>query len=185
MVERGNEREVKLAFDSPGIARATILGIGAGPLRARRLQDDTLYDTPSASLRDRGAVLRLREDGPYSAVTLKGPAEAALTKVREEHEAGVTDPAVLRRVFAAIGLAPWFRYQKYREEFSAAGVTIAVDETPVGTFVELEGSEEDILAVAAALGRVPADFILDSYRTLFLRHTAGCDTPSDMVFPTP
>ena len=61
----------------------------------------------------------------------------------------------MRRVFAAVGLEPWFRYQKYREEFSAPGVTIAVDETPVGTFVELEGTEAGILATAAALGRIP------------------------------
>jgi len=53
---------------------------------------------------------------------------------------------------------------------------------PVGTFVELEGSEEGILAAAAALGRAPADFIVDSYRTLFLRHTAGAT--GEMVFPT-
>ena len=176
------EREIKLAFDSPGTARAAILAIGAVPLRARRLQDDTLYDTPSATLRGSGAMLRLREDGAYSAVTLKGPAESALMKVREEHETGVSDLAVLRRVFDAVGLAPWFRYQKYREEFSAPGITIAVDETPVGTFVELEGSEDGILAAAAALGRVPADFIVDSYRTLFLRCSAG-DAAGEMVFP--
>ena len=175
------EREIKLAFDSPGIARTAILAIGAVPLRARRLQDDTLYDTPSATLRGSGAMLRLREDGAFSAVTLKGPAESALMKVREEHETSVSDLAVLRRVFGAVGLAPWFRYQKYREEFSAPGITIAVDETPVGTFVELEGSEEGILAAAAALGRVPADFIVDSYRTLFLRCSAG----GEMVFPVP
>ena len=179
------EREIKLAFDSPSIARAAILGIGAVPLRARRLQDDTLYDTTAATLRDSGAVLRLREDGAQSAVTLKGPAESTLMKVREEYETNVSDLGVLRRVFDAVGLAPWFRYQKYREEFSAPGVTIAVDETPVGTFVELEGSEDGILAVAAALGRAPADFIVDSYRTLFLRYAAGRDITGEMVFPAP
>jgi adenylate cyclase, class 2 len=177
------EREVKLAFESPGAARAAIVGIGAVPLRARRLQDDTLYDTAAATLRDRGAVLRLRDDGSHSAVTLKGPVESALMKVREEHESAVGDLAVLRRVFGEVGLVPWFRYQKYREEFSAPGVTIAVDETPVGTFVELEGSEAGILAAAAALGRTPGDFILDSYRTLFLRFAAGREPAGDMVFP--
>jgi adenylate cyclase, class 2 len=178
------EREIKLAFDSPGHARAAILAIGAVPLRARRLQDDTLYDTPSATLRHRGAVLRLRDDGALSAVTLKGPAETTLIKVREEHETGVGDLAVMRRVFGAIGLAPWFRYQKYREEFSVPGVTIAVDETPVGTFVELEGAEEAIFATAAALGRTSRDFILDSYRTLFLSRAPAGEAGGDMVFPT-
>jgi adenylate cyclase class 2 len=176
------EREVKLAFESPGAARAAILAIGAVPLRARRLQDDTLYDTAAATLRDRGAMLRLRDDGALSAVTLKGPAETGLTKVREEHETAVGDLTVLRRVFSAVGLSPWFRYQKYREEFSAPGLVIAIDETPVGTFVELEGAEESIVSTAAALGRRPSDFILDSYRTLFVR-SAGLGPGSEMLFP--
>lgn len=178
------EREVKLAFDSPGLARAAILGIGAVPLRARRLQDDTLYDTPSATLRDSGAVLRLREDGASSAVTLKGPAEAALMKVREEYEASVSDLAVLRRVFGAVGLSPWFRYQKYREEYAAAELTIAIDETPVGTFVEIEGGEEAIVAMTHALGRTPADFVLDSYYRLFMKRREQYGLAGDqMVFP--
>ena len=64
----------------------------------------------------------------------------------------------------------WFRYEKYREEFSAEDVIIAIDETPVGTFVEIEGGEEHIHQTAAALGKTPDDYILDSYRTLFVQH---------------
>lgn len=179
------EREIKLAFESPGHARAAILAIGAAPLRARRLQDDTLYDTPTASLRGGGRVLRLRADGTHGAITLKGPATSTTMKVREEHETEVHDLDVVRRVFAELGLEPWFRYQKYREEFAAPGVTIAVDETPMGTFVEIEGTEAGILATAAALGRSPHDFVLDSYRTLFVARAATQGlTGRDMVFPS-
>jgi len=178
------EREIKLAFESPGDARAAIFASGAAPFRARRLQDDTLYDTPTASLRDGGRVLRLRADGAQAAITLKGPATATTMKVRDEHETAVQDLDVMRRVFAEIGLEPWFRYQKYREEFTAPGVTIALDETPVGTFVEIEGTEAGILATAAALGRSPSEFVLDSYRALFAARAAMLGlTGRDMVFP--
>ena len=40
--------------------------------------------------------------------------------------------------------------------------------TPIGTFIEIEGGERAILAMACALGRSPEEFILDSYRSLFL-----------------
>ena len=76
------------------------------------------------------------------------------------------------------------RYQKYREEFALDDVIIAVDETPVGTFVEIEGSEQAILRMTAALGRTPSDFILDSYRGLFLKHRESAGLRgTDMIFP--
>ena len=62
-------------------------------------------------------------------------------------------------------------------------VIVAVDETPVGVFVEIEGSEGGITAMAAAMDRSPADYILDSYRGLFLKHLAAHGlTAADMVF---
>jgi adenylate cyclase class 2 len=69
-----------------------------------------------------------------------------------------------------LGFRVWFRYEKYREEFSVADLVIAIDETPLGTFVELEGGEEEIAAMARRLGFGPADYLLDSYRGLFARH---------------
>ena len=74
---------------------------------------------------------------------------------------------------------------KLREEFSHDDVIVAIDETPVGIFVEVEGCEQGIENAAAALGRSQADYILDSYRSLFLQHREayGLDT-SDMVFGT-
>ena len=82
-----------------------------------------------------------------------------------------------------LGLHVWFRYEKYREEYAAEDVTIAIDETPVGTFVEIEGGEEGILAMAEALGRTPTDFVLDSYRALFIKHREQFGlTGANMVF---
>ena len=89
-------------------------------------------------------------------------------KTREEQETRVDDPIVIARVFEALALRVWFRYQKYREEWSSGGATIALDETPVGTFVEIEGTEGEIVSLTAALGRSSADFILSSYRVLFM-----------------
>jgi adenylate cyclase class 2 len=60
---------------------------------------------------------------------------------------------------------------------------VAIDETPVGVFVEIEGSERGIAEMAEALGRTEADYIVDSYRALFLNCREGLGlTGPDMVF---
>ena len=177
------EREIKLLFDTPETARAAILAAGATPLRCRRLQEDCLFDTEDETLRLQRCVLRIRSDNGRSLLTFKGPAQPGPMKLREEHETVVSDGGVLRQVLEELGMHVWFRYEKYREEFAAENVTIAVDETPVGIFVEIEGGEEAIVAMAQALGRTPADFILDSYRALFIQRRDACGlTGSDMVF---
>ena len=57
------------------------------------------------------------------------------------------------------------------------------DETPVGVFVEIEGSDPGIMSMAEALGRTSADYIVDSYRTLFLQLRDQCGLAgTDMVF---
>jgi adenylate cyclase, class 2 len=162
------EREVKLPFASPADARLAILSAGAAPLRCRRLQEDSLFDTDDESLRRRGCTLRIRSDSGRSLLTFKGPPQPGPMKVREEHETVVSDGDVLIHLLKSLGLHVWFRYQKFREEFAAEDATIALDETPIGTFVEIEGGERAIVTLTHALGRLPEDFILDSYRGLFL-----------------
>ena len=164
------EREVKLRFDSLEDARAAILAAGATPLRCRRLQEDALLDTDDEILRRRRCVLRIRTEAGKSLMTFKGPVQPGTMKIRDEYETVVGDGEVLQRVLEELGLHVWFRYEKYREEYAAEDVTIALDETPVGTYVEIEGGEDGIQAMARALGRTAADFILDSYRGLFIQH---------------
>jgi adenylate cyclase class 2 len=104
-------------------------------------------------------------------------------KVREELETVVGDGDILLRVLKELGLHVWFRYEKYREEFAHEDVIVAIDETPVGVFVEIEGSEHGIASTAEALGRSTADYISDSYRGLFLRLRGECGIAGqDMVF---
>jgi adenylate cyclase, class 2 len=164
------EREVKLRFDSPEEARAAIVATGATPLRCRRLQEDALLDTQDQSLRRRQCVLRVRTESGKSLLTFKGPVQPGTMKIRDELETVIGDGEVLQHVFEELGLRVWFRYEKYREEYAAEDVMIALDETPVGTFVEIEGGEQGIMTIASALGRTADDFILDSYRGLFMRH---------------
>ena len=177
------EREIKLRFDSADEARAKLLALGATPLHGRRLQEDALLDFDDERLRRERSTIRVRCEGGKSLLTFKGPVVPGLIKIRDEHETVVADGTVLLAILESLGLHTWFRYEKYREEFEADDLVVAVDETPVGVFVELEGGEAAIHAMAEALGRTPGDYITDSYRFLFLQHRdANGQTGPDMVF---
>jgi adenylate cyclase class 2 len=177
------EREIKLPFESADAARAAVLAIGATPLHGRRLQEDCLLDTTNEDLRRRRSALRVRQDGGRSVLTFKGPVQAASMKVREEIETIVADGELLMRILGALGYHVWFRYEKYREEFALEDCIIAIDETPVGVFVEIEGGQHGITAAAELLGRGPDDYVLESYRGLFVRHCEQLGIePTDMLF---
>ena len=177
------EREIKLRFSSVDEARDAVIATGATPLHGRRLQEDALLDTEDEQLRRQRCVLRVRMENGKSRLTYKGPVQPSAMKVREELETVVGDGELLLRVFGELGLHVWFRYEKYREEFSHEDVIVAIDETPVGVFIEVEGSERGIADMTLALGRTQADYIVDSYRSLFLRHREDSGvTESDMLF---
>ncbi len=177
------EREVKLRFENVEAARAAVMATGATPVHGRRLQEDSLLDTAAEDLRRRRSALRVRVDGGRSLLTFKGPVQPARMKVREELETVVSDGHLLLRMFEELGFRVWFRYQKYREEFSLDDCIVAIDETPVGVFVEIEGGEAGIDGVAQRLGRGPADYVLESYRGLFVQYCGQRGMPArDMLF---
>lgn len=177
------EREVKLPFSSVADARAAILAVGATPVRGRRLQEDCLLDNADEQLRRARCVLRIRMEAGRSLLTYKGPVQPSRWKLREERETIISDGETLLYILERLGFTVWFRYQKYREEFGARDAVIALDETPIGTFVEIEGSESAITELATALGRSESDYLLDSYRGLYVRHCQTNNLPlRDMVF---
>jgi adenylate cyclase class 2 len=96
-------------------------------------------------------------------------------KIREETELVITDAAALQKIFEGLGLRGWFRYEKYRTTYKfparlkwAHGLLVEVDETPIGTFVELEGPGEAIDRAAGELGFSHYDYIQKNYLVLYL-----------------
>ncbi len=153
---------------------------------SRRLLDDRLYDTADDGLRRRGCALRVRHDGARGFITFKGPLLPGPVKSREEIETTVGDPDVAERVVTSLGYHRRFRAQKHREEYRVGDAHVAVDETPMGVFVEIEATPETIDGVASALGRSPADYRLESYPALW---AAWCRAHGrafgDMLFDPP
>jgi adenylate cyclase class 2 len=133
------------------------------------LIDDQLYDQrPALPIQSARCTLRIRRDGARGFLTFKGPPLAGAVKTRDEFETEVTTVDALEAIVAALGYTPFFRAQKWREEFLIDSAVIAVDETPMGVFVEIEGTEEAIAAITARMGRSSSDWMLDSYQRLFV-----------------
>jgi adenylate cyclase class 2 len=111
-------------------------------------------------------------------------------KVREETELKVSDPRSLTKIFEGLGLRGWFTYEKYRTTWklgAAAGwakdLLIEVDETPVGTYVELEGPPEAIDRAADELGYARKDYLLKNYLTLYAEDCRRQGvSPGNMLF---
>jgi adenylate cyclase class 2 len=167
MAKSNRENEIKLAFPSPETAVLRLRTAGAREVTSRAFEDNVLFDFTDRRLTKSGRLLRLRAFDGTSLLTFKGPvAGEHRHKVRIEHETSIADPDALRSILAGLGFEAVYRYQKYRSTYRLEGVEAAVDETPLGTFVELEGAPDDVDRAAAALGVGPSDFIRASYREL-------------------
>ena len=177
------EQEIKLAFDSGEAARQAVTTAGGRLVVPRRLIQDQLFDTPDKHLGASDCTCRLRREPGRAILTFKGPTLPGPVKRREETETVVENADAMAAVLGGLGLRPVFRSEKYREEFTIDGVDVTVDETPVGVFVEIEGTPASIEAVARRLGRTPADYRLESYPRLYADWCAARGrTPTDMTF---
>jgi adenylate cyclase class IV len=111
------------------------------------------------------------DSGGDSGRDAAGNLEGGRYKVRDEREVRLSDAGAGAHILEAFGLAPRFRYEKYRTTYrmpGRGGVVVELDETPIGTFLELEGSRAAIDRAAGGLGFGPADYIVETYVALFI-----------------
>ena len=172
------EAKVPLEGEELGPLRSRLQEIGARLSRPRLREENTLFDFPDRRLEKADSALRVRSFGRESLLTYKGRnREHAFLKLREEIETRVEDAAAMAELFEALELRKAFHYWKYREiydlELNSGAVTIALDETPIGFFAEVEGPEESIQAVVDLMGWDPASFIRESYPMLYREHGLG------------
>ena len=168
------ETELKFPVDDPSELREAVTRLGLKLRTERSFESNTLYDTPGRDLRAKRQLLRLREYAGRCVVTHKRLADdngADLRyKTRIETETQIEECAAMAEVFTQLGFGPVFRYEKYRTEWDAPeGGHLVLDETPIGTWAELEGDPAWIDAMLGKLGIDQARCITDSYGALFLR----------------
>jgi len=207
------EVEIKLRVADVAALRRRLKQLRARESCPRTYEFNTLYDTPKKDLARRGQLIRIRIERPSShgggedclgagksTLTYKGPSQSSRSartspgklkkagryKVREEIEVAVANGKQMRLILIALGLRPVFRYEKFRTTYTLPGIRclkIALDETPIGTFLELEGAPRAIDRAAKRLGYARADYITWTYGALY---RADCrvreQKPTDMLF---
>jgi adenylate cyclase class 2 len=181
------ETEIKLRVGNPADVRRLLARLDFTVSKRRMLEVNLVFDTPSGALRNSRKLLRLRVAGGVHTLTFKGPPVAGRHKSREEVECEVANAAAMRRILEGLGFCVVFRYEKYRTEFVGedhSGV-VMLDQTPIGDFLELEGSPSWIDRTARKLGFSTTDYITASYGRLYLEYCAESGVePGNMVFTT-
>jgi len=185
-----HEIELKLRFD--GLEAFARAGIALEIETARHFEDNWLLDSPDCHLGERAAILRVRSAAGRGAITYKEKAEglapASRFKKRIEIETAIEDPESAVAVFERLGYRKWFRYQKYRTVYRAtlpdgSKLSLMFDETPLGSFVELEGEEDVIARAVELLGVTPEEYVLESYLAIQAEHCQRRGKPlGDMTF---
>jgi predicted adenylyl cyclase CyaB len=210
-----NEIEIKLPVADVPALRRRLNQLNARLTSPRTHEFNTLYDTPKKNLARRGQLIRIRVEQPASrngrkhrpppteaVLTYKGPAQRASGgrptidrtkkkdryKVREEIEITISDGEQMSRILTALGLRPLFQYEKFRTTYALPrlrDLKIEFDETPIGTFLELEGSRSAIDRVARLLGYAPSQYITETYGDLYIAESrARGYKPANMLFRT-
>jgi len=183
------ETEIKLPLkDGAAPALLLIEELGYRVTQPRTHQADQVFDFPDGALRRSGRLLRLRREASEESgaiLTYKGPVlSASPHKAREELETSAGDGATMELILGRLGFIPSFRYEKYRTTFRAPEEPglVALDETPIGVFLELEGPGDWIDRTALRLGFYARDYVVASYAALYRDFLTSHKGPPDMLF---
>jgi len=153
--------------------------------KRRIFESNTLFDTKRGALRRTGRLLRVRQAGAHHVVTYKGAETAGKFKDREELELDIADSHKLTVILSRLDFVARFRYEKYRTEYQRpreTGVAM-LDETPIGVYLELEGSGAWIDHTTHLLGFSESDYITTSYYGLYIDYCGAHHLqPADMTW---
>ena len=177
------EIEVKFRVRDLKALEATLSRLGFHCETPRTFERNILFDTPAHELRNSRQILRVRRYGDRWLLTHKkttpNDSPEARHKERIETETNVEDGEALGAIFSALGYTSTFVYEKWRSEWADSEGHCVLDETPIGTYAELEGPPAWIDESLAALNIDPATCLTDSYGKLFLDWKQRTGNPAD------
>ncbi|HXV62169.1 MAG TPA: class IV adenylate cyclase [Vicinamibacteria bacterium] len=179
------EKEVKFRLAVREDGESRLAKLGARLTAPRHFESNQLFDSETFRVRQRGAALRLRRVGDTAWLTFKGPHHGSgKIKGRREIETSVGDANAIEAILEALGFQERFRYEKYRTGYRWKNVGLCLDETPIGDFIEIEASPEEIAEAAAGLELDMQNALVSTYPRLYeLYRQESPDAPLFMVFP--
>jgi adenylate cyclase, class 2 len=180
------EIEVKFRLDGRSAFEGRLAAAGA---RREGTESETnvLFDDRAGTLKAAGCALRLRTTERGALLTFKGKASfSGGVKSRLELESAVGKADAVSALLAELGYAPRFTYEKRRTTWrfqDPSQPLVVVDETPLGLFAEIEGTDAAVRALASAFGIPESAFIAESYVGLWMKaRDADPTLPEDMLF---
>ena len=173
------EIEIKFRVADSRVLARKLRAAGFRVTTRRTHEMNTLYDLPGGVLRARKQLLRLRKYGSEWTLTHKAGKKIGRHSSREELETGVTDGRQIDLILRALGYSPSFRYEKFRAEWTDGKGQVVVDETPIGSFCEIEGAPRWIDGAARKLGVSEDDFITKNYARLFAEWKKRMRSPAE------
>jgi adenylate cyclase class 2 len=166
-MEKELEVEVKFRIGDPSEIAGKLRKIGARMIDSG-LERNIKYG--GHGIDDTEDLLRLRSYAGRADITHKRKPENAPKgfKVMQETIVMIDSFERGKKLLEALGYRPVFVYEKKRQTWELGKVGILVDVMPlIGNFIEIEGSEDEIVATAGKLGLDMRDAIAKSYGDLF------------------
>jgi adenylate cyclase class 2 len=145
------EVEVKFFLDNIDRMQRRITDLGAES-QGRVFENNIRYDDEGRNLSRKQSLLRLRQDRKAILTFKSKPATTSRDfKIFNELEVEVSDFKTTQKILACLGMQAVQRYEKWRETMILGSTAFLLDTMPYGSFLEIEGQEDDIRHYATRL----------------------------------
>lgn len=151
-------------------------------------QKTVMFDNADKLMEHTDGRIRLRQQGNKISLSYKRPLPSAGNEKKEvELETEVGNFEVMFNILRMMGYAPSTSYEKYTIPFKLKNnpdVYMEIQKYPFETFLEIEGSKEEIEKVAKQLGFDTKDALIKPVDTLFTewRMAKGLSLKPHMTF---
>ncbi len=129
------------------------------------------YQHRGGEMDERGATLRLRKIGDFTMLTYKEKMKGGDgSKWKIEHETMVSDVEETEAIIERLGYYLTAVYEKRRKYFRLGDVEVVLDELPFGLYMEIEGTEDEIVKAAKKLGLKDIEYEPRGYPRLTIKY---------------